>query len=206
MASPDVRTAADLKNKTVILAFQKDLTSVVWNRWLQARAWDHPTWTKFTIDPPPTVLQPSQASACRRRCSANPGIRVGQLADFVGLEISALSHLLRRMTRSHLVRRARSEDDQRAIAVTLTPEGDSMAQQCLAISRRHEALMLQEVAPETRKFPRHLLRRLLANVGKALPGAANQSLNTGARAAEPERPPAASRRMNLNQQQERPEG
>ena len=35
MAAPDVKTAQDLRGKTVILSFQKDITTVIWNRWLR---------------------------------------------------------------------------------------------------------------------------------------------------------------------------
>lgn len=35
IVSPDIRTAADLKGKTIILSFQKDITTAIWNRWLR---------------------------------------------------------------------------------------------------------------------------------------------------------------------------
>src|SRR5262249_2383924 len=37
MSAKDINSAADMKGKTIILPFAKDLLTVVWNRWLQEK-------------------------------------------------------------------------------------------------------------------------------------------------------------------------
>jgi MarR family transcriptional regulator, organic hydroperoxide resistance regulator len=50
-------------------------------------------------------------------------LRVNELADRLSLEPATLSPLLKRLEASGLVTRRRDPDDERAVAVTLTPAG-----------------------------------------------------------------------------------
>ncbi len=55
-------------------------------------------------------------------------LRVSELADRLSLEPATLSPLLKRLEAAGLVTRRRDPDDERAVAVTLTPEGRRLRQ------------------------------------------------------------------------------
>lgn len=40
MTQPDIKSAADLKGKTIILAFQKDITTSIWTKWVREQGLD----------------------------------------------------------------------------------------------------------------------------------------------------------------------
>ena len=40
MVAPEIKSARDLRGKTIILPFQKDITTVLWNRWLKDQGVD----------------------------------------------------------------------------------------------------------------------------------------------------------------------
>ncbi len=40
MAASDIKSAQDLRGKTIILSFQKDITTIIWNRWLHDQGID----------------------------------------------------------------------------------------------------------------------------------------------------------------------
>src|SRR5687767_6443122 len=70
-------------------------------------------------------------------------MRVGELGNALALDLSTLSHLLRRLSRSELVERTRLAADNRSVAVTLTPQGRKIAQACKTARSRHEAMLLR---------------------------------------------------------------
>ena len=53
-------------------------------------------------------------------------LRVSELADRLSLEPATLSPLLKRLEAGGLVARRREPDDERAVAVTLTPAGRAL--------------------------------------------------------------------------------
>ena len=69
------------------------------------------------------------------------GLRCSSLANAVGLESTALSHLMRALADQGLITRTRATRDQRSIEVCLTPAGQLMAEQCRAANARTENLL-----------------------------------------------------------------
>jgi DNA-binding MarR family transcriptional regulator len=61
-------------------------------------------------------------------------LRVGELVDEMVLPQSTISHQLQRLEKRKLLRRRRARDDNRAVAVSLTPKGLALARQCNALS------------------------------------------------------------------------
>lgn len=90
-------------------------------------------------------------------------MRAGTLAEITCIEPSALSHLLRRLVRRNLVMRARAPHDNRAVEVALTHAGRAVAQDCVSLSKTHEAVLLKRFSAAERKIVRALLNRMYAN-------------------------------------------
>lgn len=61
-------------------------------------------------------------------------LRVGELVDEMVLPQSTISHQLQRLEKRKLLRRRRARDDNRAVAVSLTPKGLEVARQCNQLS------------------------------------------------------------------------
>src|SRR5262245_33734820 len=61
-------------------------------------------------------------------------LRVGELVDEMVLPQSTISHQLQRLEKRKLLRRRRAQDDNRAVAVSLTPKGLEVARQCNRLS------------------------------------------------------------------------
>jgi DNA-binding MarR family transcriptional regulator len=91
-------------------------------------------------------------------------MRVGELGNALALDVSTLSHLLRRFSRSNLVVRNRLDADNRSVAVMLTKEGRKIARACKAARARHEAILLKGFDASEIQFIRDLLRRICSNV------------------------------------------
>ena len=69
-------------------------------------------------------------------------LRCASLATAVGLEATALSHLMRSLADQGLIQRARSSGDQRGIEVSLTAKGREVAMQCRDVNARTEELLV----------------------------------------------------------------
>jgi DNA-binding MarR family transcriptional regulator len=91
-------------------------------------------------------------------------MRVGELGNALALDLSTLSHLLRRFSRNNLVGRSRLDADNRSVAVVLTPQGRKIAQACKAARERHEAALLKGFNASEVKAARDFLRRICNNV------------------------------------------
>lgn len=52
-----------------------------------------------------------------------PGLRASQLADALGMQRPAVSHMLRALAARGWVERSRSEDDQRSVRLSVSAEG-----------------------------------------------------------------------------------
>jgi DNA-binding MarR family transcriptional regulator len=97
--------------------------------------------------------------------------RVGELSYALAIDLSTLSHLLRRFSREDLVIRSRVDVDNRSVSVALTAKGRGIARKCKAARARHEAMLLKGfIAPDIRSV-RDMLRRICANVEKTHPDA-----------------------------------
>ena len=78
-----------------------------------------------------------------------PAIRVGELVALMVLPQSTISHQLQRLQRRGLIVRTRTEEDNRAVAVTLTATGRRTAAVCSRLSRKiYLALSSQFTAGE----------------------------------------------------------
>jgi DNA-binding MarR family transcriptional regulator len=61
-------------------------------------------------------------------------MRVGELVDEMVLPQSTISHQLQRLEKRKLLRRRRARDDNRSVAVSLTPKGLEVARECNQLS------------------------------------------------------------------------
>lgn len=87
-------------------------------------------------------------------------MRVGALAEAMALPQSTISHQLQRLEARKLVRRSRKREDNRAVAVVLTPRGLAVAQECDAVSVAVYAALIERFdAAEIDQFG-GLLRRM----------------------------------------------
>ena len=63
-------------------------------------------------------------------------MRVGELVDLMVLPQSTISHQLQRLDKRGLIRRRRTREDNRAVAVTLTSQGLLIARECNGLSHK----------------------------------------------------------------------
>jgi DNA-binding MarR family transcriptional regulator len=75
-------------------------------------------------------------------------LRSGILAYLVGLEQTAISHLLKDLTRQGLIARERDRDDNRAVEVRLTASGKRLASYCHTAALKQEKLLLASLSPK----------------------------------------------------------
>lgn len=97
-------------------------------------------------------------------------IPVGQLADVTSIDLSSMSHLLRRLEAAGYVDRVRPDHDNRVVLVSLTKRGRAIAEQCREASLEHERIMIADMSKADEKTLKQLLdlvyqtgRRGLAN-------------------------------------------
>ncbi|MCB1388691.1 MAG: MarR family transcriptional regulator [Rhodobacteraceae bacterium] len=64
----------------------------------------------------------------------NGPMKVGQLVELMALPQSTISHQLKRMEKSGLIRRTRSDHDNRSVEVSQTEEGIQATRVCTALS------------------------------------------------------------------------
>lgn len=67
---------------------------------------------------------------------------VGSLAETTCIDLSTMSHILRRLESQEFVRRQRQDDDNRVVVAVLTAQGRTVAETCRAASLRHEAALV----------------------------------------------------------------
>ena len=100
------------------------------------------------------------------------GLRCSSLANAVGLEATALSHLLRSLADQGLIQRARASKDQRSIEVSLTPRGREVAEQCRAVNAQTENLLVAGLDQSDVQNLHAILMRMSANLEPAMAVAA----------------------------------
>ena len=95
------------------------------------------------------------------------GLRCSSLANAVGLEATALSHLLRSLTGQGLIVRARAPKDQRSIEVSLTDRGREVAEQCRALNAQTASLLIDGLDQKDVQTLHAVLTRMNANLEAA---------------------------------------
>jgi DNA-binding MarR family transcriptional regulator len=98
---------------------------------------------------------------------------VGDLSRHIAVDLSTVSHVLRRLENDGLVQRVREKKDNRVVIATLTKTGAAMATKCRKMALQHEELMLHSISRDERdKFKRMLGQvfenEIAAEVGGAL--------------------------------------
>jgi DNA-binding MarR family transcriptional regulator len=91
-------------------------------------------------------------------------MRVSLLAELLGMEDSALSHLLQKLERKRLIERERFSEDRRAVYVSLTSAGRTMASSCDEIAGRAAARLLQDLPEADVTRLRVLLEKVVSNI------------------------------------------
>ena len=91
-------------------------------------------------------------------------LRCALMARLLGLEATALSHLLRAMSREQLIVRNRVDNDNRAVEVTLTAQGARVARNCQTLALAHERQLLDGLAPGELAELQRILNKLCDNV------------------------------------------
>ncbi len=90
--------------------------------------------------------------------------KVGELAGNAAIELSTLSHLLTRMGSDGLVKRRRVGNDQRSVAVCLTPAGRALTEKVAPLAMEHERVALAGFDDDEARTLKALLRRVAENV------------------------------------------
>ena len=93
----------------------------------------------------------------------NEGVSQTALVDITGIDRSTLAEMVRRMLDRGLLSRERTEEDQRANAVAISPSGRKALRAARTASDRAEKKMLETLPPSER--PR--LVRLLSEIASA---------------------------------------
>src|ERR1700753_3570137 len=106
----------------------------------------------------------------------NEGARQTTLVEITGIDRSTLAEMVRRMLERGLLSRERTEEDQRANAVAISPSGRKALRSARTASDRAEKALRDALPlPERQKFVRALVQ--IAEAGEAF------AANGGARPA-----------------------
>lgn len=90
-------------------------------------------------------------------------ITVGRLSEVTGIDLSTISHLLRRIERLGYVARARDDEDNRVVVITLTPAGAGIARDCRNASLYHEEVLLNGIGHDQAVLLKQLLHTMNEN-------------------------------------------
>jgi DNA-binding MarR family transcriptional regulator len=75
-----------------------------------------------------------------------PGSSQTQLAEAVGVDLNTLSDLAKRSERKNLLKRVRSDQDQRAFHLYLTEEGKAMVRQAAVVTPDYQARIARRLS------------------------------------------------------------
>lgn len=92
----------------------------------------------------------------------NGPMKVGQLVDLMVLPQSTISHQIKRMEKSGLVRRTRSAQDNRTVEVSLTESGNRATRVCAALSDAIHSRIDETFEPAELELLTSGLRRVYA--------------------------------------------
>jgi DNA-binding MarR family transcriptional regulator len=111
-------------------------------------------------------------------------LRAGMLSYLVGLEQTAVSHLLKSLTQRGLIARERDKRDNRAIEVSLTAKGKRLAACCHEAALKQERLLLACLSPKEIETLRRLVWKMDENIrGRQLKRALKQFASRSAELA-----------------------
>jgi DNA-binding MarR family transcriptional regulator len=91
-------------------------------------------------------------------------LRCSRLSRLLGLEATALSHLLRTLARKHLIMRTRVENDNRAVEVRLTERGRRVAQACQGLTCAFERKLLRGLSSQELRLLERILHKMDDNI------------------------------------------
>ncbi len=100
------------------------------------------------------------------RLLGGPAERRQLLALETDIDTTSLSHTLRALESQKLITRARSEKDNRSVAVRLTPKGREVAAQCARIEAERERVLRNGVADEDLERFSEILARITSNLAE----------------------------------------
>jgi MarR family transcriptional regulator, organic hydroperoxide resistance regulator len=113
------------------------------------------------------ALKPYGLSLSEWRVCASLGHRpqqtLSELVVHASVDMSALSRIVDRLVQQGLVRRAKSEEDGRAVSLSLTPEGASLAREIAPLAKHYEEVALNRFTPQEVEILRRLLNQLYDN-------------------------------------------
>lgn len=92
------------------------------------------------------------------------GRTAGDVADATSIDRSTLSRVLRRMEDLRLLRRRRSGDDARVVAVYLTSSGRRLGERVQRIASRYESALIRGFSEQELRALRSLLVRAYDNL------------------------------------------
>lgn len=102
-----------------------------------------------------------------RVCAAlhhQPQQRLAELAEHTAAEPSTLSRMVEGLLQRNLVVRNRCADDARALALSLTAEGDALVQRIIPLAQLYERVALSGIPAAQVELLRETLRRIYANM------------------------------------------
>ncbi|ROZ77647.1 MarR family winged helix-turn-helix transcriptional regulator [Ramlibacter sp. WS9] len=102
-----------------------------------------------------------------RVCAAlhhKPHQRLAELATHTSAEPSTLSRTVEGLLQRGLLIRDRSGDDARALALSLTPEGDALAQRIIPLAQLYDRVALSGISATQVDLLRDMLRRIYSNI------------------------------------------
>ncbi|WP_052134233.1 MarR family winged helix-turn-helix transcriptional regulator [Sphingomonas sp. 37zxx] len=94
--------------------------------------------------------------------AANPGINQGTVGRALGIQRANMVSLVNELVDAGLVQRQTAVDDRRALALTLTPEGEEKTRTSLELIRAHEDRLLSGLSAGEREQLIDLLARIEA--------------------------------------------
>jgi DNA-binding MarR family transcriptional regulator len=91
-------------------------------------------------------------------------LRCSRLSRLLGLEATALSHLLRALARKQLIVRNRVANDNRAVEVRLSEKGRRIAHACRTATRSYERTLLTGLAADELLLLQRILVKMNDNI------------------------------------------
>lgn len=91
-------------------------------------------------------------------------MRIGELADFTGIELWTVSRVVTKIEKEGLLIREREGGDARAVTVKLTEDGTALIEKLIPQAREFEVIPLNGFTAQETKQLRSLLARLYDNV------------------------------------------
>ncbi len=93
-----------------------------------------------------------------------PHQRLSEVAEHTSIDASTLSRLIDSMVQRKLVLRERSADDARAVALSLTPEGEGVIDKVVPLAQLYERVTMAGISPEHVQLLRDMLTQIFNNL------------------------------------------